>query len=148
MSKAIWLQTPSGERYAGQSEARAAAKRRRLAQGHRDRALASLARRRARDAAKPKRRVAARSERMEREMKLYVQERQHFLRANPVCEWCRARRPDDLHHVRGRAGKLLRDRRFWKALCRCCHDRVQREPDAARAAGMLCAKGEWGKQEP
>lgn len=45
--------------------------------------------------------------------------------------------------MRGRAGTLLIDVRFWKAVSREAHDWIQAHPVEARAEGLLCGPGEW-----
>lgn len=72
-----------------------------------------------------------------------------FLVANPTCAWtgC-AKASDDVHHTRGRIGRLLLEERWWKPACRGHHDRCKTEPVAARAAGMLCDEGKWNTFEP
>lgn len=52
----------------------------------------------------------------------------------------------DVHHTRGRAGRLLLDTQYWVAVCRQCHEWIGSNPNEARKAGLLCSKGEWGKQ--
>ena len=52
---------------------------------------------------------------------------------------------DDVHHMRGRSGTLLRDKRFWLAVSRPGHDWIERNKEAARELGFLCARGLWGK---
>jgi|GEM_PF-6925754 len=53
-----------------------------------------------------------------------------------------------IHHLRGRAGKLLLDERHWRGCCIKSHQFIGDNPTVARIAGLLCQPGEWGKQEP
>ena len=66
-----------------------------------------------------------------------------FLAAVRVCQRCRKRKARDVHHSRGRAGTLLLDWRYFKGVCRCCHDWIGENPTEARAEGFLCAAGLW-----
>lgn len=49
----------------------------------------------------------------------------------------------DVHHVRGKVGKLLIDKRFWLLVSRRGHCWIDSHPDEARALGWLCRKGNW-----
>ena len=59
------------------------------------------------------------------------------------CDRCGKRGKLDLHHSRGRIGSLLIEQRFWKSLCRPCHNFVGDNPKQARAEGFLCPAGLW-----
>lgn len=50
-----------------------------------------------------------------------------------------------VHHVRGRLGALLRERRYWLLVSLEGHRWVEDNKEAARASGWLCARGDWGK---
>ncbi len=60
-----------------------------------------------------------------------------FKLAHPICQICEISATDDVHHRRGRVGKLLTDRRYFMAVCRGCHDEIHRNPSGAREAGFL-----------
>lgn len=86
------------------------------------------------------------------EMVEYRKEKKAWLESQPVCERCGCVFADeimltpvepDLHHKRGRTGRLLRDQRFWIALCRDCHDWVHNNMAEARNMDLLCELGEW-----
>ena len=135
---ANWLSTPKGRVVAARNLSDRAAHAEALERSRRERRKAAG-------------QVAGRSVKMERAMAEYRKERLVFLLEpeHVTCWACEmtvcvpARRSEDVHHTRGRAGKLLRDRRYWVALCREHHDRVQREPNWARALGLLPEKGQW-----
>jgi len=57
--------------------------------------------------------------------------------------WPISDRLNEVHHMRGRAGSLLCDERFWIALSKQGHRWVHENPEKARNMGFLCAKGEW-----
>lgn len=76
-----------------------------------------------------------------------------FLLKEPVCQACKFVRgakatplwADDVHHTRGKLGLLLFDVRFFKAVCRPCHNWIGDNIDLARKYGLLCEKGDWNK---
>jgi len=49
------------------------------------------------------------------------------------------------HHVRGRVGTLLLDKRFWAPLCRTCHQWVHCNIALAREARLIALPGDWGR---
>lgn len=52
------------------------------------------------------------------------------------------------HHIRGRAGKLLCDTRYWLACSREGHEWIHQHPAEAVTHGWLAGKGQWGRSEP
>lgn len=80
----------------------------------------------------------------------YHRLRTDFLRLHPFCQVCarrdlKQRRSEEIHHLRGRAGSLMLDRRFWMAACSRCHDWCHNSMDQARKLGCLCQIGDWNK---
>lgn len=47
------------------------------------------------------------------------------------------------HHVRGRLGTLLFDKRFWCATTFKDHRWIEDNKEKARELGFLCQRGEW-----
>lgn len=79
-----------------------------------------------------------------RQLKQYKDLRSAFLSEHKKCEHpCCSKPATDVHHTRGRAGKMLLLVQYWKALCRRHHDWVGMNPEAARQIGLLCEKGKW-----
>jgi len=77
---------------------------------------------------------------------------QWYWRDSRPCDGCIARSlpsapnpPEHVHHTKGRAGLLLFDVRFFKAVCAECHRFIGDNPAEARRLGLLCAEGEWCK---
>lgn len=71
-----------------------------------------------------------------------------FLKENPACMICAVRgiaprRATEVHHIRGRAGSLLTDRRFWASSCRACRDFPHDNPRRARELGILAEACDW-----
>lgn len=55
------------------------------------------------------------------------------------CQWpaiCHDQ-ADDVHHMNGRAGKMLNDQTHWMFLCRRHHSWIHANTRAARAMGLL-----------
>lgn len=103
-------------------------------------------------------RIKSRSKVMRGKMAYYNIRKRVFLEAHPQCEAChrllgeitssypfRKHPAADIHHIRGRAGKLLLDERYWIGVCRNAHNFIHDNPEIARKAGLLAQRGEWGK---
>jgi len=98
-------------------------------------------------AAGPRKWIRSVSKRREKANAEYSKQSKAFLKAHPVCQapGCKAK-SKDLHHSRGRAGRLLLAEEFWFALCRCHHDLCRDDIKAARELGIMCEAGQWGRQ--
>ena len=92
---------------------------------------------------KPRKPLRKVSSRRAQEAKVYRERKKVFLSANAVCfvcgEWIH---PADreLHHVRGRAGKLYLDERFWEMACggmKGCHASIHRNRNSETRAAPL-----------
>lgn len=81
--------------------------------------------------------------------KLYRAEAREFLLNNPWCAWGLKQNPPQhiratqIHHQRGRVGRLLREQRFWIPVCQVGHDWIHANIEAARGLGLICQKGQW-----
>jgi hypothetical protein len=76
-------------------------------------------------------------------MRKYRKERDAFLIEAMFCEFptnghedCIAR-ATDVHHIRGRSGRFLRDQKYWTALCRPHHDWIHSHMKEARKLGLV-----------
>lgn len=87
-----------------------------------------------------------------RRKRQYQQDAKDFLVRNPWCAWGLKQKPKQyiratqVHHTRGRAGRLLLDQRFWLAMSDAPHTWIHNNIAQARELGLICPKGEWGKQ--
>lgn len=104
--------------------------------------------------------ISAESKARRQERKLYKVAKREFLN-NEMQNWICAL-PDcsniatEVHHTRGRAGKLYLDTRYWIGVCVKCHQWIHTHMEEARSvtattgsnAGLrvLCARGDWGRQ--
>lgn len=90
-----------------------------------------------------RRRAPARiSARQQARLRAYARARAAYL-SRPENRQCRVfpnRRATEIHHARGRAGRLLLDERFWVPVSRAGHRWIHDHPEAARRAGLL---GPW-----
>lgn len=72
----------------------------------------------------------------------YSKKKAKFLELHPVCPVF-GTPTVEIHHQRGRLGRLCNDERFWVAVSRAGHQWIHEHPSEARAKGLLCAMGEW-----
>lgn len=54
---------------------------------------------------------------------------------------------EDIHHMRGRAGSLFMNEKYWLAVSRRGHELIGSNPNWARQHGFLCQKGLWNQPE-
>lgn len=57
--------------------------------------------------------------------------------------WPTCNRITEVHHMRGRAGTLLRDKRFWLGVSKAGHRWIHSHVAEARRRGWICAAGQW-----
>ena len=71
------------------------------------------------------------------ELKEYRIVRDRYLKENPVCEFegCGSREVE-LHHKKGKVGKLLVDPRYFCSLCRNHHRYIEENPILAKELGL------------
>jgi len=89
------------------------------------------------------------------ELKEYSKLRKAYLVDHPYCEvWLREHATEclktagingcpeatDIHHRKGRVGKMLLDTQYWLAVSREMHDNIHRNPKWAYAKGYLLLK--------
>jgi hypothetical protein len=91
---------------------------------------------------KPRYRIPAMSKVRHARMKEYFKARSKFLSVNKKCVRC-GKPATEIHHTRGRVGKLLLMECYWAALDRGCHNWVGDNPKEARESGLLCELGQW-----
>lgn len=65
----------------------------------------------------------------------YRKVRDQFMKEHPNCQarldGCTIK-ATDTHHAKGKVGDLLTDKRYFKALCRSCHNYVETHPEEAK----------------
>lgn len=108
---------------------------------------------------KQPKRIAQRSASQKLRTAEYLAARRPFLAKRPNCEACpkmtganplvdaKPHPATDIHHKRGRLGKLLLDERHWLPCCKQAHDWIHRNPALARALNLLAQPGEWNRYE-
>jgi hypothetical protein len=90
--------------------------------------------------------IRSRSAAMSKRMVEYGKAAKDYLAKFTICSslW-----PDDLcmaistevHHKKGRAGKLLMDQKHWLPVCAKCHSRIHAQPALAEKYGNLDPSG-------
>lgn len=85
----------------------------------------------------PTKPIKPRSKKRERQESKYRSERKKYLDANPICELhgCNSKEVT-LHHMAGRVGNLIHDKRYFKALCWPHHQWVELHPNEAKSLGL------------
>jgi len=70
------------------------------------------------------------------ENKEYLDLRNGYFYNNPLCEvkFCN-NLATEIHHKKGRIGKLLTDIRYFLAVCRECHNKIELNPILAKENG-------------
>lgn len=83
--------------------------------------------------------IKSRSTRMQKLMRAYNKDVREWLPGRMIL----GKPATEVHHIRGRLGTLLLDKRFWLAVNRKTHDWIRDNPEKARYLGFLCQRGEW-----
>jgi hypothetical protein len=70
------------------------------------------------------------------ENKEYLKVRKVFLQSLMFCQVNSCKKlPTEVHHKKGRIGKLLTDTRYFLGVCRECHNKIELEPLWAKENG-------------
>lgn len=86
---------------------------------------------------KPKRKripVNKVSKKRQEENKIYKVKRAEFLKLHTICP-ITGGRTEDVHHVKGRTGTLFLDERYWLAVSREGHRKIEENPIWAKENG-------------
>tara|TARA_Y100001963_G_C6416065_1_gene280623 strand:- start:180 stop:473 length:294 start_codon:yes stop_codon:yes gene_type:complete len=86
------------------------------------------------------------SAKRKKENAIYSRKKKKFLKENPNCAVFPYKLAVDIHHTRGRAGKLFLCEEYWLGVSAEGHHEIHNNMSWARKMGYLCAKGHWGKQ--
>jgi hypothetical protein len=77
-------------------------------------------------------RISMKSLKRKVEEKLYLKKKKEYLTAHIRCEVKGCNHvSEDIHHKRGRLGKLLYDERYFLAVCRDHHTEIESHPELA-----------------
>jgi hypothetical protein len=88
---------------------------------------------------KPRKAINKMSTSLAQQNKIYYAVGKVFLANHPKCQAnCKGCKiySTEIHHKRGRIGKLLTDIRFFLAVCERCHKWIENNPKAAKALGF------------
>lgn len=72
-----------------------------------------------------------------KEVNLYLKARKIYLEAHLICEACNEKPSDQIHHKKGRQGKLIHDVRYFMATDQECHAWIENNREASRRQGWL-----------
>lgn len=81
--------------------------------------------------------IKPRSDKRAKQERQYLNhDRKEYLAENPFCKFkgC-GLEATDIHHMRGKIGKRLNDKRFFLGLCREHHSYIEVRPNFAKANG-------------
>lgn len=97
---------------------------------------------------KPRKPLKKVSKSQSRRLREYYAVRNAYLAEHPACAICllldQVPAPAvEVHHTRGRAGRLLADARFFAPSCRKCRDVPHDNPRWAREVGLLAPAAQW-----
>lgn len=70
----------------------------------------------------------------------YLELRNSYLRLHKFCECGCGRYATEVHHKKGKIGKLLTDVRFFLAVCRVCHRKIGDDPKWAIKMGFSVSR--------
>jgi len=80
--------------------------------------------------------IAKRSKKRAKEERDYEKVKKAYLEVFPICEVHNCGQSSfDIHHKKGRIGKLLIDINHFMAVCRKCHDYIELHPEWAKIQG-------------
>lgn len=84
---------------------------------------------------KPKK-IKPRSDKRAKQEREYSAMLPQFFLDNPICQvkGC-GKESQQAHHRAGRLGVMLLRKEYWLAVCAECHDRIERNPNWAKANG-------------
>lgn len=90
---------------------------------------------------KKKVKISVKSLKRKVEDKLYLKNKKEYLIEHIRCEVKGCNRvSEDVHHKKGRVGKLLYDKRFFMAVCRNHHTEIETDPKAAKENGYSLSR--------
>lgn len=87
--------------------------------------------------------IAPRSAKLKQAHKEYTTVRKQYLTEHKTCEanltGCK-KHAEDIHHKKGRIGKLLTDTAHFIAVCRHCHHLIEENPVMAKEKGLSLSR--------
>lgn len=91
-----------------------------------------------------KKKIKPTSQKRAKENREYLNySRPEYLLEHPICEinvpGCTIK-ADQIHHKKGRIGKLLNDKKYFCATCDNCHKWAENNPAAAREKGVSISR--------
>lgn len=77
------------------------------------------------------------------EERLYTKNRKEHLEEFPYCQaevMCCGLLAVEIHHKKGRIGKLLNDRKYFLSVCRNCHNWIEEHVTEAKERGLSLSR--------
>lgn len=77
------------------------------------------------------------------ELAQYTRIRNWYLNNHSECQACTddcTGKATEIHHMKGRIGKLLIDDYWFLAVCRACHNRIENNPEEAKENGWSISR--------
>jgi hypothetical protein len=84
--------------------------------------------------------ISKQGEKRKKEQPIYEERSKAFLRKNPRCRVYPKLRSEEVHHMKGRAGSLYLDERYWMAVSAKAHAEITNNPTWARAKGYIITR--------
>lgn len=75
------------------------------------------------------------SEKRKTELAEYRKERKSYLSLHPICQVCNISETTEIHHKKGKIGKLLYNPLYFLAVCRPCHNKIENNPEWSKENG-------------
>lgn len=85
-------------------------------------------------------RIKPRSDKRAEEYKLYYPARKKYLEKHRYCECGCGREATEIHHKKGKSGKLLYDKKYFMAVARPCHRKMTDESKWAIKKGFSISR--------
>lgn len=63
-----------------------------------------------------------------------------YITEHPLCEACGSWPSCEIHHMKGRIGDNLTNTKFFLAVCRLCHIKIENNPAWAREQGYSLSR--------
>lgn len=93
------------------------------------------------EAEKAKVKISMKSLKRKVEDKLYAKKKKEYLTAHIRCEVKGCNKvSEDIHHKKGRVGKLLYNEKYFMAVCRNHHTEIEVDPKAAKEHGYSLSR--------
>lgn len=84
--------------------------------------------------------IAKASPKRKEQQAIYEERRKEFLKKHPRCRIFPNLKSQEVHHMKGRAGDLFLDERYWMPVSSKAHTLITLKPTWARAKGYIITR--------